>query len=245
MKNLTTRKLVIVAMLGAITVVLGLTPLGFIPIGPLNATTMHIPVILAAILEGPIVGALVGLIFGLSSLFNAITRPTPISIVFYNPLISILPRILIGLIAYYIYRAVRDIDGGILRKIALAAWVLIFAFLAYGIVRAIPQGFSISMGVNIALAILVAILFVLLLRYKTENVSVMVSAFLTTICHSIMVMGGIYFLYAEEFIRGVGADIAMARSVIFSVIITSGVPEGIIAVIICTAVVSAVLKSNN
>ena len=87
------RKLVLIGILGALTVVLGLTPLGFIPLGPVSATTLHIPVIVAGIIEGPVVGALVGLIFGLSSLFNAITKPTPTSFMFYNPLISILPRV--------------------------------------------------------------------------------------------------------------------------------------------------------
>lgn len=101
---LTTRDIVIIGILGAITVALGMTPLGFVPIGPLNATTMHIPVLIAAFIEGPVVGGFVGLIFGLSSLFNAITRPTPISFVFYNPLISILPRILLGVISAYIFR---------------------------------------------------------------------------------------------------------------------------------------------
>ena len=108
---LTTRQIVIVGILGAITAVLALTPLGFVPIGPLNATTMHIPVLIAAFIEGPVVGGFVGLIFGLSSLFNAVTRPTPISFVFYNPLISILPRVLLGVISAYIFRFFKTVDG--------------------------------------------------------------------------------------------------------------------------------------
>ena len=94
----------VTGMLGAISVVLGMTPLGFIPIGTTNATIMHIPVIIGAIVEGPIVGMLVGLIFGISSLIRSITIPTPTSFVFWNPLVSILPRILIGLASYSIYK---------------------------------------------------------------------------------------------------------------------------------------------
>uniref|UniRef100_UPI003736EFB7 ECF transporter S component n=1 Tax=Anaerococcus octavius TaxID=54007 RepID=UPI003736EFB7 len=109
-KTLSSRKLVTAAVLGAITIVLGMTPLGLIPLGIINATTMHIPVIIAAIVEGPVVGALVGLIFGVSSLVNAIVRPNPVSFVFYNPLISIIPRILIGITSYYSYRAVKKLD---------------------------------------------------------------------------------------------------------------------------------------
>ena len=76
------RKMVIIALLGAISVVLGMTPIGFIPVGPTRATIMHIPVIIGAIMEGPIVGAFVGLIFGLFSIYQALTTPTPVSFVF-------------------------------------------------------------------------------------------------------------------------------------------------------------------
>ena len=103
-KSFTVRHMAVTGMLGAISVVLGMTPLGFIPVGPTNATIMHIPVIIGAIVEGPIVGMLVGLIFGIFSLIRSITAPTPISFVFWNPLVSILPRILIGLASYYIYK---------------------------------------------------------------------------------------------------------------------------------------------
>ncbi len=98
-----TRKLAITGMLGAVTIALSLTPLGFIPIGVFNVTTIHIPVIIAAILEGPIVGGAVGLIFGVTSLIKNLVSPTPISFIFWNPLISVLPRILIGLLSYYFY----------------------------------------------------------------------------------------------------------------------------------------------
>ena len=101
--KLETKNLTIVGVLGAIVIMLGLTPLGFIPLGLLMITTLHIPVIIAGILEGPVVGGLVGLIFGFFSLFNAMTRPGPISFVFYNPLISIMPRILIGVVTGLVY----------------------------------------------------------------------------------------------------------------------------------------------
>lgn len=98
------RHMAVTAMLGAISVVLGVTQLGFIPIGATRATIMHIPVIIGAIVEGPIVGALVGLIFGIFSIITAITTPTPVSFVFWNPLVSVLPRVLIGIGSYYVYK---------------------------------------------------------------------------------------------------------------------------------------------
>lgn len=108
-KKFTVRKMTVIGVLGGISVVLGMTPLGFIPIGPTRATIMHIPVIIGALVEGPLVGGMVGLIFGLFSIFQAMTNPTPVSFVFLNPLISILPRVLIGLVSYYVYSGLRKI----------------------------------------------------------------------------------------------------------------------------------------
>ena len=98
--KLTTRQLAISGMLGAIAMILGATRLGFIPVPTPagSATIMHIPAILGGILEGPIVGGLVGLIFGIYSFVNA-TNP-----IFADPLVAIFPRIFIGVVAYYSYK---------------------------------------------------------------------------------------------------------------------------------------------
>lgn len=109
------RQLAIAGLLGALVVVLGLTPLGFVPVPTPagNATTIHIPVILAGVLEGPVVGGVVGLIFGIFSWVRNIVAPTnPVSaMLFSDPLVTFLPRILIGVVSYYAYAAVRDRKG--------------------------------------------------------------------------------------------------------------------------------------
>lgn len=102
------RQITMIGMLSGISIFLGLTGLGFIPIPPVKATIMHIPVIVGGILEGPIVGAAVGLIFGLFSMYQAFTAPFPTSFIFWNPLIALLPRILIGVVAYYVYAFLKN-----------------------------------------------------------------------------------------------------------------------------------------
>jgi uncharacterized membrane protein len=102
-KRIGTRQIAVIGMLSAITMVLGSTGLGFIPLPMAKATIMHIPVIIGAIIEGPVVGATIGLIFGLFSIFQNITNPTLLSFAFINPLVSVLPRILVGIMAYYSY----------------------------------------------------------------------------------------------------------------------------------------------
>lgn len=104
--RLSVRQMAMVGMLSAISIFLGLTGLGFIPIPPVKATIMHIPVIIGAIVEGPIVGALVGLVFGSFSMYQNFTAPRPTSFIFWNPIIALVPRILIGIVAYYVYTLV-------------------------------------------------------------------------------------------------------------------------------------------
>lgn len=94
--------LTVAGMLGALSIVLGMTPIGFIPLPTgIQATTMHIPTIMAAILGGPITGVLVGLIFGVSSFLRAT------NVFFANPIIAILPRLLIGVVSYYSYVGIK------------------------------------------------------------------------------------------------------------------------------------------
>lgn len=106
--NLTQRRLgakqiTVIGMLSAITIVLGSTGMGFIPLPMAKATIMHLPVIIGAIIEGPLAGAIIGLIFGLFSIFQNMTNPSLLSFAFINPLVSVLPRVLIGITAYYSY----------------------------------------------------------------------------------------------------------------------------------------------
>ena len=90
------RRLVITAMLTAIVLILMFTGLGFIPFLIFAVTLYHIPVILAAQSEGWITGLIVAFMFGATSLYKALTSPAGIyDPLFVNPLVSILPRLLI------------------------------------------------------------------------------------------------------------------------------------------------------
>lgn len=102
-----TRKVVVAGVLGAISALLGWTRLGFIPwFTGASLTIMHVPVIIGAVLEGPWVGMAIGLIFGAFSMLQAAIAPTgPADVWFTNPLLAILPRLLIGPLAWLTYRA--------------------------------------------------------------------------------------------------------------------------------------------
>ncbi len=102
------KKLVIIGMLGGISIFLGITPLGIIHLPVINLTIMHIPVIIGAILEGPVVGGTIGLIFGLFSMYQNFTTPNLTSFIFWNPLIALVPRIMIGIVSYYVYNFLKN-----------------------------------------------------------------------------------------------------------------------------------------
>jgi uncharacterized membrane protein len=75
--------------------------LGYITTGFFSITIVHIPVIIGAILTGPIGGLVLGTTWGVTSWHYATTLLTPEAAIFVNPLVSILPRILVGLIISY------------------------------------------------------------------------------------------------------------------------------------------------
>lgn len=240
---LSLRKIVIIGVLGAISIVLGMTPIGFIPIGPTRATIMHIPVIIGAIMEGPVVGGFIGLIFGLFSIYQALTNPTPVSFVFLNPLVSVVPRVLIGLVSYYVYSTLRNLGNKKVLALLDLIWLGIIGYLIYGIARDIIDFQSsqfLTIVVNILLLILtVALAYLTHKKFKEKALDVMISSIAGTLTNTVGVLSMIYLLYAEKFVAALGQDVSTARKVIFGIGVTNGIPEAIIAIIIVTSVVGA------
>ncbi len=122
-----TRWMVSVALMGAIVILLANTPLGMIQLPVIKATTVHIPVILGAVLLGPLAGAILGGVFGVCSMISNTMAPTLLSFAFSPFLssdfagvckalwISIGCRILIGVVAGWLWIG--------LRKLKLNAWI--------------------------------------------------------------------------------------------------------------------------
>ncbi len=118
-----TRWMVSVALMAAIVIVLANTPLGMIQLPIIKATTVHIPVIIGAILLGPMAGAILGFVFGVCSLISNTMAPTLLSFAF-SPFmsttgipgavkaiwISVGCRILIGVAAGWLWILLRKIN---------------------------------------------------------------------------------------------------------------------------------------
>ena len=117
-----TRFMVSVGLMAAIVIVLANTPLGMIQLPIIKATTVHIPVIIGAILLGPVAGAILGGVFGVCSLISNTMAPTLLSFAF-SPFmsttgvvgavkaiwVSVGCRILIGVAAGWLWRLLKKI----------------------------------------------------------------------------------------------------------------------------------------
>jgi uncharacterized membrane protein len=109
--RLSTHDLAVAGVFGALAIVLAFTPLGLIPVpNPTQAaTSLHLPAIIAGVLAGPLVGGLVGLVLAISTwyLFSATFMTFAGGNLLVALLAAFLPRILIGILAYYAYRPLR------------------------------------------------------------------------------------------------------------------------------------------
>lgn len=116
MKNKKIFKMSFLAMMSALLLIMMFTPVGYVPVGVLRITTMHIPVIITALILGKKSGMFIGLIFGLTSIIINTLQPTITSFVFspfvkfggmggngYSLIIAIVPRVLMGLVAVLVY----------------------------------------------------------------------------------------------------------------------------------------------
>lgn len=197
MKSKETKIFVLLAFFVAIEVILATTPLGYVPIGAISATTLHIPVIIAGILLGKKYGAIVGFVFGLTSFIRATISPTVTSFIFspfyslgeihgnfFSILIAFGPRILLGYLSGLCYE-----------KLPL-----------------------------------------------NNNIKVMISAGLNTIIHTLLVMGGVYVFFVEEYASALNISVNMVLAFIGTIIMTNGVAETIEAIVVCLAVYKACFK---
>ncbi len=113
-----TFRMVLTALFMAIVIIMAFVPnLGYINLVLIKATLIHVPVIIGSIVLGPQMGAVLGLTFGLTSLINNSISPSVLSFAFspfysvggiggnfFSIIICFVPRILVGVVPYYVYK---------------------------------------------------------------------------------------------------------------------------------------------
>ncbi|API89536.1 ECF transporter S component [Marinilactibacillus sp. 15R] len=138
-------RLAILGILTAIILIQNFVPfLGNIPIPPLNPTIIHITVIVATLTLGTKDGMIIGAVWGITRMVRAYTVPaTPLDWwLWTNPLIALLPRILIGLLTGWSYQFLKkfwpDKDrismaiSAVIGSFTNTILVLLFIYIFYG-----------------------------------------------------------------------------------------------------------------
>lgn len=198
-KKMDTRYMATLAMFCGILLVMGATGIGFIPLPVIKATTMHIPVILAAVLLGPAAGAVLGGVFGLCSIWANTTSP--------------------GLLA--------------------------FAFSPFMTTEGLPgvlKSLWIALGCRILLGVIAGWLWKGLKKVlKQDYLALPVTAAVSTICHTILVMGSIYLLLAQQYAQAKNVAITAVFGLVMGTVTASGIPEAIIAAVLVTVIGKALL----
>ena len=217
------RKIVVAGVLGAIITLLGyLGPAGpgFIPVPTpaQHATTLHVPVIIGAILEGPIVGLVLGLIFGIFSWLQAGVLGV---VMFQDPLVAILPRLFIGITAWAAYVGFRKAGKHAAMTLAGCLLVICGAFVYW--VSAVNM--LLSVVIAVVLLALIAGFVYLALKENRELQALILSGAVGTLTNTILVLT---MLVVRGYLPPEAALIAG---------LTNGIPEIIVACIIVVAVV--------
>jgi len=224
-RHSTVRKIVVAGILGAIITLLGYLGTagpGFIPVPTpaQHATTLHVPVIIGAILEGPIVGLVLGLIFGIFSWLQAGILGV---VMFQDPLVAILPRLFIGITAWAAYAAFRR-TGKYAALILAGSLLVICGTFVYW---ALSVNALLAVVIGIVLLALIAGFVFLALRENRELQALILAAAVGTLTNTILVLT---MLVVRGYLPPEAALVAG---------LTNGIPEVIVACIIVVAVVGA------
>jgi len=224
-RHSTVRKIVVAGVLGAIITLLGYMGTagpGFIPVPTpaQHATTLHVPVIIGAILEGPIVGLVLGLIFGIFSWLQAGVLGV---VMFQDPLVAILPRLFIGITAWAAYVLFRR-TGKYAALILAGSLLVICGTFVYW---ALSVNALLAVVISIVLLALIAGFVFLALRENRELQALILAAAVGTLTNTILVLT---MLVVRGYLPPEAALVAG---------LTNGIPEVIVACIIVVAVVGA------
>lgn len=259
MRNTKTAELVLTALFAAIIIIMAFTPLGYIPLVVINATIIHIPVILGALFCGPKKGGFLGFIFGLTSFIKNTVMPSSLSAFVFSPVLAasmvgtsgifksaficFVPRILVGILPYYVYLGVRKAVTSENKKVwSTVLNVLIGLFLIVGCRAFINKVFAenpLSAAV-VVISVIVGVVVFAALEVFTLKKSGSVSAFVYAgvvgaMTNTILVMGGIFVLYKDAYANALSIDAGAVLGVIGGVISFNGVIEAIVAAIIVAA----------
>ena len=265
MKNEKTYELVLTALFTAIIVIMAFTPLGYIPLVVINATVIHIPVILGALFLGPKKGAFLGFVFGLTSLINNTFKAVTASAFVFSPVLAanmigisgafkslyicFVPRILVGVIPYFVYILIRNLlkSGQKIWRVVINAAVSVILFIS---IRAfagnlIKSGSASLIGTVIGLVVGVILFIVLTMtvhKKASASVALAYAGLSGAFTNTLFVMSGIFILYKDAYADALGIAGDAVIDVIMGIISFNGIVEAVVAAILIAGIGLALMQ---
>ena len=251
MRNNKTAELVLTALFAAIIIIMAFTPLGYIPLVVINATIIHIPVILGSLFCGPKKGGFLGFIFGLTSFIKNTVMPTSLSAFVFSPVLAasmvgtsgivksaficFVPRILVGILPYFVYIGVKKALSSRHKILWASVFIGARAFLLHVFDKK-PLSDIALYAVSALVGWFVFIALEVYTVLKSGAVCAFVYAGVTgAMVNTILVMGGIFVLYKDAYAKALSVDAGAVLGIIGGVISFNGVIEAIVAAIIVAA----------
>lgn len=257
MKNEKTYELVLTALFTAIIVIMAFTPLGYIPLVVINATVIHIPVILGALFLGPKKGAFLGFVFGLTSFINNTFKAATASAFVFSPVLAanmigvsgvfkstyicFVPRILVGVLPYFVYILIRNLlksEQKIWRIVihGAASVILFLSVRAFinsltGAANLIGTGAGILCGV-----ILFFVLTISASKKSSSSIALAYAGLTGAFTNTLFVMSGIFILYKDAYADALGIAGDAVIDVIMGVVSFNGIVEAVVAAILVSGV---------
>ena len=259
MKNERTYELVLMALFTAIIVIMAFTPLGYIPLVVINATIIHIPVILGALFLGPKKGAFLGFVFGLTSFINNTFKAATASAFVFSPVLAynvvgvsgifkslyicFVPRILVGVVPYFVYilirRALKSEQKTARIVVDAAASLILFISVRAFLIRLLPETVTPLICTLIGFLAGVVLMVVLTVsgsRKGSANIALAYAGLAGAFTNTLFVMSGIFILYKDAYAQAVGVAGEAVLDVIMGVVTFNGIVEAVVAAIIVAGV---------
>lgn len=250
-----TNELVLTGLFTAIIIIMAFTPLGYIPLVVINATIIHIPVILGSLFCGPKKGAFLGFVFGFTSCLKATIVGGTLSSFVFSPVlaaslvgtsgifkslfIAFVPRILVGVIPYFVYIGIKKVLASEKKNLwGTVLNVLMSAFLAFGVYaflgkmsESLSQAAALGIGIAVG-AVVFIVVEAVFIRKSTQVIPFVYAGVAGAMTNTLLVMGSIFVLYKDAYADAIGVAGNAVLGVITGVISFNGVIEAIVAAII-------------
>lgn len=246
MKKYNVKDLTLASVFAAIILVMTFVPqIGYITIGTVALTLIHIPVLIGVFLLPKKYSLVLALFFGVGSLIRAATTPTgPLDPAFVNPLVSVLPRLLFALAAIYIVELFKVIEVKV-KNADIYIFGIVTLITSFGIYYA-GQAIITFSGWN---ATLVTVIFLIInvgfvtgyyaFIQKADDKKILIPStlILATFIHTVLVLTALVVFERALVITLIPAD--QLLSLILSIAVTNGLVEAILAAFIGTPILFA------